>query len=161
MVPTGIQNKLPGNVLGYLMFSRVIVAIIFIAIGFGVMFLDIITGTITIIPALVIMLIGVAVLLWSIFWYVTFSFTVTDQNITINSGVLFRRSRTIDFNKIQNINNTRGPVQAMFGLSGVNIQTVSQAVARPAGKIYLLQQDADDLKSYIASKGPVAPVRGV
>src|SRR5207245_1012110 len=117
MVTNNVQNKLPGKALWYLLFARAIIGIILIVVGVAVMSMGTIQGSQTIngvtsptsfpsaIPAVIIILIGIIIPLWSLFWYMTFSYIVGDQNITINSGVVFRQSRTIDFNKIQNINN--------------------------------------------------------
>ena len=190
MIALSTFNKLPRSALGYLLVVRIIVGAILILIGIMLLSAGTIQGTKTIngvisstsfsatIPALILILLGVFLPCYSIFWYLTFSFMVSEQGITINSGVLFRSSRTIDFNKVQNVDNTRGPLQMMFGLTGVNIWTASQdqlrfstvtiggiprtrASARPDGKLYLSGQDADYLKDYIAKKSSVQNVQMV
>lgn len=182
MVTTNTQNKLPGSALGYLIIGRAIIGIILIIIGLLMIAAGTMHGTTTVngvttpvsftatIPAIVVIIIGIIIPFWSILWYMTFSYIVADQNVTINSGVLFRQSKVIDFNKIQNVDNTRGPIQMMFGLTSVNIWTASEdqfvrsgrnTVMRPEGRLYLSIQDAEDLKGFMTTKGTVQNVHEV
>ncbi len=188
MVATNTTIKLSKNVLMYLLVVRIIIGVILITFGLFILSLGTIHGTTTIngvtsatsfpsiIPAVVLILIGLLIPCYSVLWYSMFSFVVSEKIITINSGVIFRQSRAIDFNKVQNVNNTRGPIQMMFGLTTLNIWTASQdqlsfstvtiggvpqtrMKARPDGKLYLTQQDAEELKGYLMNRGNVQNVQ--
>jgi uncharacterized membrane protein YdbT with pleckstrin-like domain len=191
MIAQNTQNKLPGNVLTYKLVGNIIIAVVLIVVAFILMSLGTIHGTSTvngvtspatfnlIIPAIVLIVLGLIFPLYTIAWYATFSFIVADQSITINSGVVVKRSKTIDFNKVQNVNNVRGPLQMIFGLAQVDLWTASQdqisfstvsygngrtgtrMQAKPEGRLYLLKQDAEDLKNVIAQKGTVQNVKVV
>jgi membrane protein YdbS with pleckstrin-like domain len=87
--------------------------------------------------------------------YKWFSFVLTDKNISIDSGVLFRRSCTIRFDRIQDVNTIRNPLHMMLGLASVAIWTASldQRVGkanRPDGLIVLDGDTADWLKEYLS-----------
>jgi len=94
--------------------------------------------------------------------YKWFSFLLTDKNISIDSGVLFRRSTTIRFDRIQDVNTIRNPLHMMLGLASVAIWTASldQRVGnanRPDGLIVLDADTAEWLKEYLSDP---ATVRG-
>jgi membrane protein YdbS with pleckstrin-like domain len=87
--------------------------------------------------------------------YKWFSFVLTDKNISIDSGVLFRRSCTIRFDRIQDVNTIRNPLHMMLGLASVAIWTASLdqragKVNRPDGLIVLDVDTAEWLKEYLS-----------
>jgi membrane protein YdbS with pleckstrin-like domain len=87
--------------------------------------------------------------------YKWFSFVLTDKNISIDSGVLFRRSTTIRFDRIQDVNTIRNPLHMVLGLASVTIWTASldQRVGkanRPDGLIVLNADTAEWLKEYLS-----------
>jgi membrane protein YdbS with pleckstrin-like domain len=83
------------------------------------------------------------------------SFVLTDKNISISSGVLFRNSCTIRFDRIQDVRVMRDPLHLMLGLRSVAIWTASpdQRVGnakRPDGLLVLETDEADWLKEYLS-----------
>lgn len=89
------------------------------------------------------------------------SYAVGERSITINSGILFKRSRTISFSNIQNSDSSRGPLSSIFGLSRLKIWTASPSQIRiregnskniPEGQIWLETQTADSIKNFVLSK---------
>ena len=107
--------------------------------------------------------------------YSFFSFKPTAQDITINKGMLFRSSKTINYTRIQNVDVAQGPIQMMFGLATVNIWTASQdqmqssttysnglsrttIKAVPEGKLVVSKADAEDLRTHMSNKGNVQQV---
>lgn len=100
-------------------------------------------------------------------WYL-FSYELTERNITINSGILFRQYETIDFGRVQTMDNERGPLLWFFGLTMVEIWTASadqisfsvgsksaEARPRPDTVLILKEGDAQSLKDFIMhSKNP-------
>ncbi|MGO9850026.1 MAG: PH domain-containing protein [Steroidobacteraceae bacterium] len=85
-----------------------------------------------------------------------FSFTVTDRNISITSGVLARNTNTIRFDRIQDVNTRRDPLHALLGLKSIAIWTASpdqrlgNGARRPDGLIVLDADDADWLRDYVS-----------
>jgi len=114
-------------------------------------------------------LFGIFLLVNAVLRYKWFSFVLTDKNISIDSGVLFRRSTTIRFDRIQDVNTIRNPLHMMLGLASVAIWTASldQRVGnanRPDGLIVLNADTAEWLKEYLsdppaARGGDSAPSR--
>jgi membrane protein YdbS with pleckstrin-like domain len=91
--------------------------------------------------------------------YKWFSFVLTDKNISIDSGVLFRRSCTIRFDRIQDVNTIRNPLHMMLGLASVAIWTASLdqragKANRPDGLIVLNADTADWLREYLSDPTP-------
>jgi membrane protein YdbS with pleckstrin-like domain len=90
------------------------------------------------------------------------SFMLTDKSISINSGVLFRSSSTIRFDRIQDVRVMRDPLHLILGLKSVAIWTASpdQRVGntkRPDGLLVLETDEADWLKEYLSD--PAQPGR--
>jgi len=97
--------------------------------------------------------------------YKNYSFTYNDKNIEIKQGIISKSQKTIPYNTIQNININSGLLMRMFKIQKVEIWTSSpsqiqifqngqqgyQTEHRPDGKIYLENEDAETLKSYIIS----------
>jgi membrane protein YdbS with pleckstrin-like domain len=97
-----------------------------------------------------------AVLRFKYFWFV-----LTDKSISINSGILMRRSCTIRFDRIQDVDTFRGPLHMMFGLTSVAIWTASLdqragRVNRPDGLIVLDSATADWLREYLSDPAPAS-----
>jgi len=89
------------------------------------------------------------------------SFTLTDGTLTINSGIVVRRSNAISFAQIQNVSNTKGPLAAMFNLAELNVWTASPAQIRvqknrtehrPTGMLWLEAANAEWMKNFILEK---------
>ena len=174
MISFGTKTKLP---VAYMWYTAVQATFAGLIIG-GVLGLfssdtttGVIVGLVFFIPAILLAVVN----------YVFTSFVAADQEITINAGMIFRTSKTINYGRVQNVDVVRGPIQMMFGLATINIWTASQGQvqsttswnngvsstqmkATAEGKLTLLKQDADDLRAHISSKGavqlvaPVSPV---
>jgi membrane protein YdbS with pleckstrin-like domain len=90
------------------------------------------------------------------------SFVLTDKSISISSGVLFRNSSTIRFDRIQDVRVLRDPLHLVLGLSSVAIWTASpdQRVGntkRPDGLLVLEVDEAEWLKDYLSDPGGGQP----
>lgn len=105
--------------------------------------------------------VGLPVYLYLLVSYGAIKFVVDENKITINSGILLKRSKSIAFNKVQNIENVKGLLRQQFGLSTVKIWTSSpsqikirkaESENRPDGTLTLENSDADWLKNYILDK---------
>ena len=86
----------------------------------------------------------------------TCSFVLSDKNITINRGLIFRNSSSIRFDRIQDVRGSRGPLLDVFGLEAIALWTASpdQRVGnsrRPDGQLLLDVQEAEWLKQFLAN----------
>jgi len=93
--------------------------------------------------------------------YKFFNFIVENDKIIINSGIIIKRSNSFLFDKVQNVEITRGALMRLFGISKVNIWTSSpeqiqvyqeKTVYRPAGGLILATADSEWLKNSILRK---------
>jgi len=96
--------------------------------------------------------------LWLLLDYACISYVISEHMITINSGILIKRSKSIPFAGVQNINNSRDPISMIFGISKINIWTASPSQIQinngnsenaPSGLLLLRDDDAVWLKDYI------------
>ncbi len=77
-------------------------------------------------PIVALFTLGIIVILaFPRLYYVLFTYEISEHTITVNSGILFRQYETIDFGKIQAIDNERGPLLMLFGLTLIRIWTAS------------------------------------
>jgi membrane protein YdbS with pleckstrin-like domain len=79
--------------------------------------------------------VGLVVLtvLYAILFVSTFSYVITAESIIINSGVVFKTSKTVNYNDLQNIQIKNGPLLAMCGLSNLLAFTSSPAQMMVSG----------------------------
>lgn len=98
------------------------------------------------------------VVIWLLLDYACVSYTVSENKIIINSGILIKKSQSIPFSSVQNVNNSRGPISTIFGASRINIWTASPSQIQisngrshngPSGSLLLDRDDAEWLKEYI------------
>ena len=82
---------------------------------FLVVLLLILAITIMAISAIALVLINIT--------YDNITFLVQDEAITINRGILYKHSLTLPFNRVQNVNILRGPLERRFGIATIFIQT--------------------------------------
>lgn len=89
------------------------------------------------------------------------SFIVNEDSITKNYGVLTKRSNTLTFDKIQNIDSVISIFSSLFNLTKLNIWTASPSQTviskgssqnNPDIVLTLDRTDADWLKNFILSK---------
>jgi len=114
----------------------------------------------TLVP--IILIVGLIIALYPILYWYLFSYELSEHTITVNSGILFRQYETIDFGKIQSIDNERGPLLMLFGLTMVEIWTASSdqisfnvgqgsatARPRPDTVLILTKRQAEELKDFM------------
>lgn len=105
----------------------------------------------------VIFLASIVTLAYPVLHYLLLSYEVGEHAITINSGILFRQHETINYNRIQVIDNERGPILMIFGLTRLEIWTASHAghasspaaVPEPDAHILLDKDTAENLMNYV------------
>ena len=97
---------------------------------------------------------------YPILHYLMFTYEITDNTITVRSGIIFRQHETINFSRIQSIENERGPILMLFGLTFMEIWTASpnQHASSPAARaypdtaLYLKKHAAEELKCHILQR---------
>ncbi len=118
-------SKLPQATLVYMLTTRVIALVILFVASFFIQ-----SEGNSASPWMIsggIFVLGVIVVVFTVLSYNLFSYAVTGANVVINSGVILRESKTIDFDKMQNVNVVRDPLLMVFGLSRIEIWTASPA----------------------------------
>jgi len=107
---------------------------------------------------LIVFFIDAPVFIYLLLDYRNFSFSVENNDIIVNSGILAKRSKLIPFDKIQNIDLNSGPLMRLLGLTRVNIWTSSpaqitirdkQSEHTPDGAIILYTEDATWLQTFV------------
>ena len=113
-----MQKKLPSSVLVYLLVQVLFWGLVSTAIaafvGLGS------SGEDLTLVWVVVFFVAISIL-YELLWYSTFSYLVGDQGVTINSGILFKDSKLINFGRIQNAETRRGPLQMIFGLTTLKL----------------------------------------
>jgi uncharacterized membrane protein YdbT with pleckstrin-like domain len=105
-------------------------------------------------------LFGLPITAFSLIHFKTKSFIVENDKITINKGVLTRTSKSIPFDRIQNVTCVSGLLMRLFGITKINIWTASHSQLEdgtsidPDGLLVLLKGDAEYLKNTITNRPP-------
>jgi len=155
MINLNTENKLPEKLKSYCL-TELALVIFLLSLAFMAMGIKIWTSFFWLS-----IFVGLPVYLYLLVSYGAIKFVVDENKITINSGILLKRSKSIAFNKVQNIENVKGLLRQQFGLSTVKIWTSSpsqikirkaESENRPDGTLTLEDSDADWLKNYILDK---------
>ncbi len=93
--------------------------------------------------------------------YAFTTFVVTNNEITIATGILLRRFKSVSFDQVQDIDITMGVLKSIFGLGDMNIWTASQSqtgngLPRSDAMLTLESKDAEWLKNFILDNRPGA-----
>lgn len=156
MIELGKPNKIPGKVKWYIL--TYILLLLFIPSLFFSVFSK--SFGISLFSFLAVFA-GLPMFLYLLIYYSRLTFIVENDRITINSGIIIKRSKSIPFDKVQNVENVGGLLLRMFGLSRVNIWTSSpeqiqvhkkETTHKPDGRLELNTSDAEWLKNFILSK---------
>ncbi len=70
--------------------------------------------------------------IWIQFYFNTLDYEIDDEEIRIKKGVFWKRSTTIPHLKITNVDITQGPVERMFEIGQIHIQTAGAGGAQGA-----------------------------
>lgn len=157
MIELNTPNKLPPKVKWYNLTKIILLILVasfpFLLINKGAWFLGFFL--------FFVFFVGLPAFVYFLLCYKFLTFIVENDRITINSGIIIKRSKSIPFDKIQNVDNVRGILARLFGISEVNIWTSSpeqiqvyqkETVHKPAGSLELNVADGERLKNFILSK---------
>lgn len=67
---------------------------------------------------------GIAILV-SVFKYMTFRYSIVDDDLVLQHGLIFRQHRTIPIARIQNIDLVQNPLHRLSGVAEVRVETAS------------------------------------
>jgi len=74
--------------------------------------------------------------LYSWLWVERLIYQVTNEGIFIKEGILFKKWKTIPFDKITDIVISQGPLEMIFGLKSIRIQTAGMGYGVPEGTFH-------------------------
>lgn len=100
-------------------------------------------------------IIGIGLLLalgWPSLTYEYFGFSLREDDLLLQSGVIFQRRSAIPHNRIQHVETRQGPIERVFGLSRVLVFTAS-GMAADGAIPGLLQADAEALRDELSRLG--------
>jgi len=108
-----------------------------------------------------IIIIGLPIYIVLLVDYAFFKFIVDENKITVNSGMIIKHSKTIPFDRIQNIESVRGLLSQLFGLAKIKIWTASPSQIeikkgvsenKPEGVFILKTLDTEWFKNFVSDK---------
>lgn len=103
------------------------------------------------ISCVVFILIFILVRIYLPLYYDSLTYTLEDDLVVGTRGVFWKKRVTVPFRKITNIDISQGPVQRMFGLGSIHLQTAG--AAGPQGAVAELRiegmKDFEDVKDRI------------
>ncbi|MEV4807842.1 PH domain-containing protein [Nonomuraea sp. NPDC049421] len=79
---------------------------------------------------------------------------VTGEAVYSASGWLWQQWRVVPLSRVQTVDTLRGPLQQLFGLSGVSVTTASSSAVRIKG---LDREVGDELVAYLTSRTHAVP----
>lgn len=94
------------------------------------------------------------ILLWIPAFYKSLEYIIDSDSVKIRQGVFWRKRITVPYTKITNIDVTQGPIQRIFNIGTIHVQTAGAGGAPGAqAEIRLLGiRDTDGLKDTIMEK---------
>ena len=91
-------------------------------------------------------------LFWPALEYNAFRYAVREQDLLVQTGVLFRRWSAIPHNRIQHVDTRQGPLERVFGLSRLLVFTAAGMSAD--GSIPgLRSEEAERLRDLLSRRG--------
>lgn len=108
------------------------------------------------------LVIFVSSLIQTLLHYLTMRYRIAGADLVINSGLIFRRVRTIPIRKIQNLDLIQNPLHRLFRVAEVRVETASGAEADAVLRVLSLR-DVDLLRAELfpergtASSSAVVP----
>lgn len=94
----------------------------------------------------------------SVIRYFTLKYRIQDEHLVVDQGFLFRKTRTIPINRIQNIDLTQNVLHRIFGVAEVKIETASGSEAEATLRVLSLEE-VESLRSIIFRSKSVAAGR--
>ena len=157
MLPLNVPLKLPGALKWY---ALVKVALIFFLVTSPLLLISNKSMWFNV-YLLLMLFIGLPLWIYDVLSYRATSVTVGENVLTINAGIIFKRSTAIAYNQVQSATANKGPLASLFGISRLNVWTASpsqiviqdgNSANRPIGALWLQSANSEWLKNFILSK---------
>ena len=114
-------------------------------------------GTILSFFTLFMLLLGI----WIPAFFRSLAYSIDDDTVKMNCGVFWKKRVTVPFRKITNVDISQGPLQRMYNVGTIHVQTAGAGGAQGAQAELRLSgiRDLDDLKERIMDgvRGHIAP----
>ncbi len=96
----------------------------------------------------------VPILLWIPAFYRSLEYIIDDDAVKMKKGVFWRKRVTVPYQKITNVDVTQGPVQRMFNIGSIHVQTAGAGSAQAVQAELRLMgvMDLDGLKDTIMER---------
>jgi len=82
------------------------------------------------ISAIVTVLIAIPLIFWIPAYFSRLAYSIEDDCVRGKKGVFFRKNTTVPYTKITNVDVTQGPLQRMFEIGTLHVQTAGAAGAQ-------------------------------
>lgn len=103
------------------------------------------------------LVIFVSSLIQTLLHYLTMRYRIAGADLVINSGLIFRRVRTIPIRKIQNLDLIQNPLHRLFRVAEVRVETASGAEADAILRVLSLR-DVDLLRAELFPERGAVPL---
>jgi putative membrane protein len=86
----------------------------------------------------------------------TTTWTLTGETVRLRTGVLSTKVVDIPLPRVQSVDTVRGPIQRLFGVQGVHVQTAGGGKEGEIKLVALTAADADELRAAVGATRPEA-----
>jgi len=157
VIPLNASIKLPSRVKWYALLKLIVILFL---ISLPVLLFS--SGAWFIFLCILLALLGVPIGTYLLLSISKISFLIDKDKITLDSGILSKKSKTITFDKVQNVDSRRSILARMFGLAKISVWTASpsqievrkgNSVNKADLSLYLVKDEARWLKEFISAKG--------
>lgn len=154
MIEKSIKNEMPSSYLWYA-FVKISLLLWLITLPFSL------TGHGMDAFRVVFGLFGIPIFIYLYLSYKNFSYIIDDDKITTYTGILSKRTKTISFNTIQNVETDSGIISRIFKIAEINIWTSSPSQIeinrgdsnnKPDISFYLSIEDSGKVRDIIYKK---------
>jgi membrane protein YdbS with pleckstrin-like domain len=135
MPPLNTRHRQPLSALFYTSLGAFLAAIFMVYLGVVLVSSQVLDGALpqSLSASLLIAIVVVALstIAYPALHYSLLTYEVHENALTVYSGVVFRQHETINFSRIQSVENERGPILALFGLTLMEVWTARPTSMRP------------------------------
>jgi membrane protein YdbS with pleckstrin-like domain len=155
-------KRQPLAVLWYTLIAPLALSVLVLALGLFASTLSTIGAALAAAALIAALVAFLLILSYPVLYYVLFSYEVSNSSLTVKSGIIFRQYETIPFDRMQVVDNERGPLLMIFGLTMIRMWTSSpdqfnidienstaSSHAEPDATLIIGKDDAEALKSYM------------
>ena len=86
----------------------------------------------------------------------TTTWALTGETVRLRTGVLSKKVVDIPLGRVQSVDTVRGPIQRLFGVQGVHVQTAGGGKEGEIKLVALAAPDVEDLRAAVGATRPAA-----